>query len=610
MKKVLSCLLSGMLIVSSFTVALADKRFTDFSKEDYDWAYDQVMDMVEKGYITGYEDNTFKPDNGVTRLEVLALFSRAMGALDEANAEVLDLAVGTYEDILKSYKLPWGTKEISFLLYRDVLSIEDLNTYLEGDLKNEAMPRYEAAIIITKAMGGKKAASSNPSVTLDFTDLNDIPSNALQYVKYVSDNGIMMGMEDGSFSPTTSVLRTQMSVMLSRVVEKTAYEFKIVKLQNIDTDGRILTVYDKNGTSNKYTYLDNVMMKVEGEETVPKNMIVGVDAVITLTNNKVAFIDTLSSIPDETVTGTFQGRSSSSTGIVKITIKDSETGKNTVYECSPSVTVTYNGDPSTLTNFKTNDYIILELVNGVVERVAGENKTSTVVNAIIESISVEPDFTMTISHASEEYDGMTYHISDDVTVIKNNDTAEFADIMIGDKATLTITYGKITAIKATSSTKNTTGTIREVRISSTPSITVNIGGQDTTYVVSANVEVRINGEKGTLYDFRVGDSVKVTLESQTVVKLESTTAQSASGKLEGTVVAVNSAYGFIKVAYSNEYGINVEETVYCKDATTTIMNSAGQTKKLKDIAEGSVITAHGSISNGAFTAKIIVISAQ
>ncbi len=605
MKKILCGLLSGILLMSSAQLAFAEKTFVDFSREQYDWAYDQVMDMVDRGYITGYEDNTFKPDNGVTRLEVLALFSRAMGALKDANGPLLTDAVETYKDLLKEYDLPWGEKEISFLLYRGILTEEDLNTYLEGDLKNEAMPRYEAAIIITKAMGGKKPSGSQ-AVTLDFTDQEDIPVNALYYVKYVSDNGIMTGMDDGEFSPNTSVLRTQMAVMLSRVIDKTAYEFVAGKLQEVDLDGRILSYYDAEGNLQKNTYLDNVVMKTDGVETSPKNMIVGVEAIITLTDNKVAYVDTLSSIPDETVSGIFQSRTTSS-GITTITVKNSETGEKASYECSSTISVTYNGEPSTLTNFKLNDYIVLELQNGVVERISGETKTTTVALATVEAISLDP-FEMTISHANEDYDGMTYPISDDVTVNRNSNSAEFSDILIGDKVTLTLTYGVITGVKATSSTKTQNGVIREIKISSSPTITVNAAGEDTTYAVGNDVQITVNGENGTLYDFRVGDSVKLTIESQTVVKISSTTAQSASGKLEGTITAVNSAYGFIKVTHLNDDGYAVEETVYCKDTTTSIMDAAGKTKKLKDLKVGDVVNAHGTISNGAFTAKVIIVS--
>lgn len=606
MKKLICGLLSGILMACSFSAVMAEERFVDFSKDDYAWAYDHVMDMVDKGYITGYEDATFKPDNGVTRLEVLALFSRVLGALKDENAPILEMAVEQYKDTLKPYGLPWGEKEVSFLLYRDVISPADLNTYLNGELKNQPMPRYEAAIIITKAMGGKVTGGSQ-SVTLEYTDYRKIPLDALEYVEFVSNKGIMTGMEDGSFSPDTSVLRTQMAVMMGRVIDKVDYEFITGKIASVDTDGRIFSIYDADNNVKKYTYLDNVMMKIEGEETIPRNMITGVDAIVTLSGNKVAFVDTLTAVPDKTVRGTYQSRASAS-GVVRITIKNSETGNKETYECSPTLAVMYGDEPSALTNFKTNDPIVMELKNNIVERIVGEAKTLTISGAQIKEISLDSEFTMTIAHAKQEYNGATYPIADGVTVVKNNDTAEFSALYVGDMVDLTITYGEIKSIKATSSTKTKSGTIKTIIISASPEIVVSIGGENHTFPVASSAKITINGEDGTLYDFRVGDTVSLTLESDTIVKIASTTAQTASGKLEGTVTAVNAAYGFIKVSYVNDLGVTVDETVYCKDATTKIMNISGVTKKLKDVAVGSVITAHGTVSNGAFSASIVVIS--
>lgn len=82
-------------------------------------------------------------------------------------------------------------------MYKGALKKTDLDTYLKDDEKDTPMKRYEAAIIITKAMGGEEKALSELGVVLDYTDAREVPSNAIQYVSYATDAGIMEGMGRG-----------------------------------------------------------------------------------------------------------------------------------------------------------------------------------------------------------------------------------------------------------------------------------------------------------------------------------------------------------------------------------------------------------------------------
>ena len=88
-------------------------RFTDINSEEFAWAKSYINDMAGKGFISGYEDNTFRPDNDVTRLEALSLFARAMGSNDSANTELLEIAHDKFDSVIKEYGLKWGTDEIT-----------------------------------------------------------------------------------------------------------------------------------------------------------------------------------------------------------------------------------------------------------------------------------------------------------------------------------------------------------------------------------------------------------------------------------------------------------------------------------------------------------------
>ncbi len=51
--------------------------FTDVNAGD--WFYDQVVGSIRYGWINGYEDGTFRPNNTITRAEVTAIVNRMLG---------------------------------------------------------------------------------------------------------------------------------------------------------------------------------------------------------------------------------------------------------------------------------------------------------------------------------------------------------------------------------------------------------------------------------------------------------------------------------------------------------------------------------------------------
>lgn len=57
-----------------------DKAFTDVSAEH--WAYKMILSASEKGWISGYPDGSFRPDNDITRAETVSLVNRMLGRAD------------------------------------------------------------------------------------------------------------------------------------------------------------------------------------------------------------------------------------------------------------------------------------------------------------------------------------------------------------------------------------------------------------------------------------------------------------------------------------------------------------------------------------------------
>ena len=340
------------------------------------------------------------------------------------------------------------------------------------------MSRYEAAIIITKALGGEEKALADLGVVLNYSDAREVPSNAIQYVAYASDAGIMSGMGDGTFSPTTPVKRSQIAVMLSKTADKTDYSFKKGSLTAVDTTDRIITV----DNDEQYAYDENTKFKIMGDDAQAKDMPTAVEAVFALSGEKIASVDTISSLPDETVTGKYVSHATTS-GKTTVRVTLDATGEDKSFECLSDLSVTYDGSPATVRSFTKGDVVTLELKNGKVAKLIGDNKITTVSNAVVESVDITDGVKITISHSDETYNGKTYEVSSDVKVRKNDITVGLDSIYKGDKVKLELQYGVITSITATSSTKTVEGTIKSLTI----------GSPDSTMVVSVKGEENPQG---------------------------------------------------------------------------------------------------------------------
>ncbi|MCC8168781.1 MAG: S-layer homology domain-containing protein [Oscillospiraceae bacterium] len=590
------------------TTSSSTSTFSDISAEQYAWAEPFIIEMAKKGYITGYEDGTFQPDNEVTRLEGLALFSRAMGSNNEVNEPILEIAHEQYDEMLTNYTLSWGSDEIVYLLYKGALQKSDLDTDLLGTEKNMPMKRYEAAIIITKAMGGEKEATADSGVTLSYTDAKSIPSNAIQYVQYSTDKGIMKGMDDGSFSPETSVSRSQMAVMLSRTVDQTNYTFSSVKLTDIDTSTRTVTVKDSDGNSEKLVYSDDTVMRDMGETTQAKEMTVGVQAIITMSGDTLVGIDTIASEPDTTVTGQYKSMSTSN-GTISIRMIPTGETQAVKYECASDVAITFDGSPATMSSFSDGVYLTMEIVDGKVSVLKGETKTVKITSAKVESLDIDDEVTITISHGDSDYDGKTYTVADDVSVTKNSKTSDLRSIYTGDTVTLTVVYGVVEKIEATSKSGTVEGTVQAVTISSSPTITVRVDGTDTVYDVTSDVTIQINGEDGKLSDFSVGDTVKITTESNAVTKIVAESVQESSGSATGVVTGVNTSYKVITVRTDSGDTMQFQ----CPDSGKTVtvfITATGTTKKLSNIAADQSIEVKYTVSNGVYIATLVIILSE
>lgn len=600
MKKILGLLLATSIAFATVPVFAAkdSATFTDISEAKYAWAKPYIEEMARSGYIAGYEDNTYRPDNMVTKLETIVLFSRAMGSMLSPNAEIIDVALDVYSDVIDAADLNFGEEEVAFMLYRGVLTEEDVEKYLADGKASLAMSRQEAAAIITKAMCADEIAKAELLVDMEYTDAKSIDSEYAQYVYYVSENGIMNGMDDGTFLPEGNVLRSQIAAMLYRAVDKMSLFIETVLVTEIDTNSRNITILDDQNEEVEFGYEKTTKFFADGEVISDKEFLNSSRAMLTYINNVLVFADMYDRVIDDTIRGIYQGASTED-GLTTITFKPSNQAKAVEYETlGGAEVIDVDGSSVAFKNIVAGSYVEIELTNDKVVKLTQLKNDTVIKNAIVASISIEDDLYLTISHEDEEYDGMVFLLSDEVIVYKNNDIEDLSKIYKGDKLDITMEYGNVIKLKAYSNTKTYQGTLSEISISADPMIKIKSGSEILEFGIDNNVKVKVNGAEATLYDLRIGDSIKVTAESDTILSIDTIAASATGNPITGIVEVVNSSKGFIKVN---------GETIFCKDTTTTFVTASGETKTMKNIVEGQTISVRGIMQNGAYTATLIII---
>lgn len=608
-KKFVCGMLSAAMLLS--VTAVSALTFDDVENDStVEWAKPYIHSMTDAGYIKGFEDGTFRPNQPITKIQSLLLMSRMIGVDDAAYSDIAENAVKMYESTLSGFNTDYK-KEVSYLLYCGVIKETDLNTYVSSNVANNALKRYEAAILLTKMLGKATDVANQAFVSSSYSDSAEIPSSARAYVEYVREQGIMQGMgNDASgapvFSPNTEVTRAQMAKMLACLIDllNTNCAEGIVKEVNSFDNNVTL---DSNVT---HQFTDDTLIHLDGAEADLSAIEAGKAAKILYANGlarTAEFGDAKAAVEQNTtIYGIISNASENSNG-KQLTLKDYESGEVIgAYYAADDCEITVSGGAATFNQLKINDYVKVTLENGVITSIVSTDKTTTVTGKL-ENVEIgDNDVTLVLVNSKGEESRYTTS-ANGVSVERNDSASDIQSLAIGDGLTLRLTYGKITKIQASSVNQSDSGTIESILLSSSaPQMTVTSNGKKNTYNISRSVKVTVDGKEGSLYDLRPGLAVSYKLESQEIVEL-STSAAAVSSKeyIIGTIQSINTTYGFITV----EDGDGNVEQVFTNSGTAISddRQSVSKNISIKALEVGMSVIATGSNSTGVFTAKKIIV---
>ncbi|AVM69160.1 hypothetical protein C3V36_07840 [Lachnospiraceae bacterium oral taxon 500] len=181
------------------------ERFDDTKNH---WAKDYIDYVAGRGLITGSTENTFSPNEKMTR----GMLVTALGRLAGVNSK--DYDTNSFSDVQKdsTYRpyIEWAySKGI-------VYGIGD-GTFAP----DKSITREEMAIILeryAKATGYNIPASREAST---YADKENIGSEYRTAVTAMQQSGIMMGIDGNKFNPKGTATRAEVSAMLSRYIKLT-----------------------------------------------------------------------------------------------------------------------------------------------------------------------------------------------------------------------------------------------------------------------------------------------------------------------------------------------------------------------------------------------------
>ncbi len=198
---------------NKFITLTDEKYFEDINDH---WAKINIENLYNKEIINGYEDNTFLPDNNVTRAEYITMLSRMVSYLKLNKYDVEQIyypqdfeenwVKESYDNLMKYYAF----------YSQDIENGAGYSTmnYVFGDTfdMNKPILREEVVALLAPFL----RYAENEEIPL--TDIEDSKFKKEIIVSYM--NNVIIGYEDNTFKPTNTITRAEIATIFDRMSNK------------------------------------------------------------------------------------------------------------------------------------------------------------------------------------------------------------------------------------------------------------------------------------------------------------------------------------------------------------------------------------------------------
>ena len=225
-----------LLSMEWFTDAALARTFADSQRS---WAREEISQLSTLGVVNGYPDNTFRPEDTVTRAEFSRLLVSAGGYEEEAQR-----LQGVHSSFVDMEATAWAIPYV--MLGRELGWLQGSGSYFYPE--NE-ISRQETAVILGRYLRHEHGEEVGAVEAIAFSDADTIAGWAREELQLALQAGWLQGFPDGSFRPLEALTRAEAVSILSRLIEREGrlYQFNGMLNQG-DRRRAIINIGDREYT--------------------------------------------------------------------------------------------------------------------------------------------------------------------------------------------------------------------------------------------------------------------------------------------------------------------------------------------------------------------------
>lgn len=188
-------------VPSNQGTSAAESAGSSFADVENHWGKSYIISLTGKGIISGYEDNTFRPDKTVTRAEFIKLVLNALNINGSTDKK--------FNDVNEN---DWYYEYINRAVGAGIImGSDDNNIYPDHEISRE-----DAAVIIYRNIKDK---INFPNKTFSFKDGDQISDYCLEAVNDMAYAGIVSGKGSNKFYPKDVMTRAEAAALISNTID-------------------------------------------------------------------------------------------------------------------------------------------------------------------------------------------------------------------------------------------------------------------------------------------------------------------------------------------------------------------------------------------------------